>query len=77
MEEEENTLSGKETNILFLKIWTVHLIKIKVYFGKQREDSFSKLPASCYKKHQARLILSIYLIESVDIMLLLGGEFLS
>lgn len=62
MEEEENTLSGKETNILFLKIWTVHLIKIKVYFGKQRGDSFSKLPASCYKKHQNKAYL-VYLSD--------------
>lgn len=75
MEEEENTLSGKETNILLLKIWRVHLIKIKICFGKQREDSFSKLPASCYKKRQDKACF-IYLIECVDIMLSLGGEFL-
>lgn len=75
MEEEENTLSGKETNILLLKVWTAHLIKIKICFGKQREDSFSKLPASCSKKRQDKVCL-VYLIECADIMLPLGGGFL-
>lgn len=75
MEEEENTFSGKETNIPLLKIWTAHLIKIKICSGKQREDSISKLPASCYKKRQDKVGL-VYLTECVDIMLPLGGGFL-